>query len=167
MVAGPKPIVSFALRLVTEADEAFLFRLYGTTRAVEMDAAGFPDARREAFLQMQFNAQRVHYHKFYPAAKHLLVLVEERAAGRMWIDRSEPFIHLLDIAILPEFRNLGLGAALLNGLIAESEQSRLPIGVYVETNNPAQSFYRRLGFSLIKDEELYLYFERQPSGGRQ
>jgi ribosomal protein S18 acetylase RimI-like enzyme len=162
MALGNSPGLSFSLRPVTAEDGAFLLRLYGTTREDEMNAAGFPQEHRAAFVNMQFQAQQTHYHKFFPQAEHSLVLLGDKPVGRVWIDRSEREIHLLDIALLPEFCNQGLGAAVMRQLIAESGQKRLPISVYVLQHSPALRFYQRLGFVQTREEDFNLYLERQP-----
>ncbi|NJN01027.1 MAG: GNAT family N-acetyltransferase [Leptolyngbyaceae cyanobacterium RM1_1_2] len=41
---------------------------------------------------------------------------------------------------------MGIGTALLNNLILEALQSRIPVRLRVIVVNPAKSFYERLGF---------------------
>jgi ribosomal protein S18 acetylase RimI-like enzyme len=127
-----------------------------------MNAAGFPQEQRAAFTRMQFDAQKTHYDKFFPRSRHEIIMLGPQRAGRVWVDRSEAEIHLLDIAILPEFCGKGLGTAVLKELIDESEQKRQPLSVYVLSHNRALRFYERLGFVQTREEDFNLYLERHP-----
>lgn len=48
------------LRPSQPGDRGFLVRLYASTRAEELDGLGWSDARRDAFLRMQFELQTRH-----------------------------------------------------------------------------------------------------------
>jgi ribosomal protein S18 acetylase RimI-like enzyme len=66
--------------------------------------------------------------------------------GRLWVDRRERSIHVLDITLLPEFRGQGLGTACLCRLTTEASARQVPLTVKVEFFNPARRWYERLGF---------------------
>ena len=67
---------------------------------------------------------------------------------------------MLDIAILPEFQNRGVGTALLHWLIAEAkaEHKVLRHMVFV-LNHDAQRFYGRLGFVEFEEVGAYKHME--------
>ncbi len=162
MEATEKLNATFDLRLATVDDTEFLYRLYCTTREEEMNAANFPPEQREQFLQMQFNAQKTHYEKFYPAAEHEIITVENRAVGRQYVDRAEEEILLVDLVLMPEFCNRGIGTILLGKLRDESERSGKPLRLYaIKFNNAALRLYERLGFKQIDDTGVYLFLEWQ------
>jgi len=48
----------FSLRPIRLDDEGFLFRLYASTRQEEISAWGWNQAQQEAFLHVQYTAQR-------------------------------------------------------------------------------------------------------------
>ncbi|MBA4174599.1 MAG: GNAT family N-acetyltransferase, partial [Hyphomicrobium sp.] len=51
-----------ALRPEAAADDAYLLALYATTRAAELEQVqGWTPEQKQAFVAMQFNAQRHHY----------------------------------------------------------------------------------------------------------
>src|SRR5207245_11068797 len=104
-------------------DDEFLLRVYMSTRAEELAQAEWQEGQQEAFVKWQFDLQRREYDARYPAAEYDVVLVDDRPAGRIWIGRDAEEIHLLDIAVLPEFQNRGVGRALLRSLIDEAKQS--------------------------------------------
>jgi len=141
-----------SLRPVTTEDEAFLYELYKTTRAEEMAHVPWNDEQREAFLKMQFSAQQTHYSTYYKGASHDIILFGEQPVGRLYVAREEDGIRILDITILPEHRNKGLGTPLIKELMAEAVHARLPLSIYVEFYNPSHRLFDRLGFSKVKDD---------------
>ncbi|HEX8473263.1 MAG TPA: N-acetyltransferase [Pyrinomonadaceae bacterium] len=156
--------VNFAvtLRRATPEDEDFLFKVYSSTRAAEMAMVPWNDAQKHAFLQMQHKAQRQSYDEKYPAADYNIVFLDERPVGRLWVVRTDDAIHLLDIAILTEHQNSGIGTYLLHQLIAEADASGKTMRHTVyKDNTGAQRFYERLGFASTGEVGMYLFMERK------
>ena len=85
-----------------------------------------------------------------------------KAIGRIYLDRREEELRLIDIALVPEARGRGIGTALLGELLEESRQASLPTRIHVEKNNPAMSLYLRLGFAAIEDQGVYDLMEWKP-----
>ncbi len=71
-------------------------------------------------------------------------------------------MRLVDIAILPEWRNRGVGTAFLRELIAESEYTGRPLKLQVAKGNPAARLYERLGFSKVSEDQVYIQMEQNP-----
>jgi ribosomal protein S18 acetylase RimI-like enzyme len=154
-------------RAATAADDAFLFRLYATTRAEELAATGWPLAQREAFLRSQFMARQRGYRVTFPAASTTVILAEQKPIGALIVNRSGGELRLVDIALLPEHRGRGIGGNLLRSLQDEARSAKKPVRLSVLKNNPlAQHLYLRLGFAPIGGDGLYLKLEwRDPAGG--
>lgn len=151
------------LRTVEASDEDFLLRVYADSRAEEMRLVPWNDEQKLAFLRSQFEAQREQYQARFPDAEYSVILYKEQPAGRLWIGRTDEQIRLLDIAILPEFQNRGIGTTLLRKLLAESEQKNLPLRHMVfKPNTAALRFYQRFGFQQIDDVGAYIHMERRP-----
>ena len=151
------------LRPEDPRDEAFLYRLYASARAEEIAAWGWDKAQQEAFLKMQFNGQRQSYGWQYPEAERLIILRDEQPAGRMIVHRSDEELLLVDIALLPEHRNLGIGAMLIGSLLDEASLARKPVRLSVERSNPAKRLYERLGFALVGDTGTHFHMEWRPA----
>jgi GNAT superfamily N-acetyltransferase len=154
------------LRPATPDDLAFLATLYASTRADELALAGFPPNQRDAFCQMQFNAQQQHYRNYFGHAVDSLILCEGVPIGRELIARTNNEIFLVDIALLPPHRNLGIGTARVRALIDESEQRGLPIQLYAEKMTRAYLLYGREGFVFTGEEGLYWKMARQPKSAK-
>ncbi len=146
---------------MTGADRDFLLRVYEGTRD-DARAVPWPEEQRREFVAMQFAAQSADYETRFPNAEHSIVLVDGLPHGRIWIDRADTEIRLLDVALLPERRNRGTGRVLLERLIAEARDAGKPLrhSVY-KSNTDALRFYERLGFAVVEDFELYVLMEWQ------
>ena len=141
-----------------------LFRLYASTRAEEMaTVVDWTDEQKEAFLRMQFQAQHAWYREHYEGAQFDLLLVDGAPAGRLYVHRRENEIRLMDISLLPEYRNTGVGSSLLRELMSEAEAAGKPLTIHVEKYNPAMRLYLRLGFKPIEDRGPYDLLEWRPT----
>src|SRR5918998_1251839 len=110
-------------RPVTPEDEEFLLGVYASTREEELSQVEWPPGQKEAFLRSQFEAQRQQYFARFPDAQYEVILLDGRPAGRIWVGRDSEQIRLLDIALLPEAQNQGVGTLLLRRLIDEARGS--------------------------------------------
>jgi ribosomal protein S18 acetylase RimI-like enzyme len=154
------PAVSF--RLVQPADEAFLYEVYASTRADELKAWDWDTAQQAAFLHMQFAAQQQHYAFLGAEADQCIILGDGQAIGRLIVIRDEGEIVLADIALLADYRNIGIGTQLIHGLQIEAAQTQRPLHLQVEKTNRAQQLYERLGFSVIGDAGMHWQMEWRP-----
>ena len=120
------------------------------------------EATKRRFLRMQFEAQDRWYREQMPDTSFDVVLVGGEPAGRLYVDRREDEIRIVDIALLPEHRGHGIGTRLLRQLLAEADATATRVTIHVERFNPALRLYERLGFREIADRGVYLLLERQP-----
>lgn len=154
------------LRPITDGDMEFLFQLYASTRAYEQALIGWDDSDWEQFLRQQFSFQHQQYMRGYGNPSFDIVMVNGRAAGRLYVNRQGNEIRVVDIALLPHFRRRGIGGRLLRDLIVESDRTERFLGLHVEKNNPILDFYRDLGFCDCADRDVYLYMTRASGGAR-
>ncbi|MBW4585246.1 GNAT family N-acetyltransferase [Aetokthonos hydrillicola Thurmond2011] len=66
---------------------------------------------------------------------------------------TQPGIYVEDIFVLPEYRQMGIGKALLTKIaqIAVERNCGLLEWSVLDWNEPAQAFYRRMGASILDD----------------
>ena len=148
----PDKAGSVTLRPATDDDQPFLLQVYGSTRSDELAGLGWDDTQKQAFIRMQFDAQT----RCYPKADTSVILLDGWAVGRMMVARSESEIHLVDVALLTQFRNSGIGTKLMEDLLAEAAANDKPVRLHVFAANPAVRLYERLNFSRIGADETYL-----------
>ena len=149
-----------SLRPVTDADQEFLVGVYAGTRADELAQTNWDDSQKDAFIRWQYQMQKQEYETRYPNARYDVILVDGVPAGRMWVGSDDAQIRLLDIAVIPEFQNRGVGSYLLRQLIDEATRENKPLRHMVFVlNQDAFRFYERLGFKTIEDVGGYLHME--------
>jgi len=150
------------LRPCTPGDQDFLFQLYAATRMPELAPLGWAPTQIEMFLRMQFSSQQRWYEMAYATANHQIICLDGQPVGRIMVLREPAKFQLVDISLLPEHRGQGIGGGLLLELIAESEQTGVPVGLQVLKNNPAIHLYERSGFARTGEDEMYYQMERKP-----
>ncbi|MEM6795291.1 MAG: GNAT family N-acetyltransferase [Acidobacteriota bacterium] len=150
------------LRPAAESDRDFLFRVYASTRTEELAAVPWSAEEKEAFLRFQFKAQSTYYDDVFQNAEFSVVELQGEPIGRLYVDRREDEIRLIDIALLPAHRGSGLGGELMADILAEGQRKGLLVRIHVEHNNPAMHLYRRLGFEKIEEQGVYWLMEWTP-----
>lgn len=148
------------LRLVTAEDDGFLLAVYADSREEELAQVQWAEGQKEAFVRWQFEMQRREYDARFPDARYEVIVVDGRPAGRIWLGSDDEELHLLDIALLKEFQNRGVGTVLLRRLMDEAAGANKFLRHMVfALNNDAHRFYERLGFVVIEDLGGYKYME--------
>lgn len=150
------------LRPACMADQAFLMRLYASTRNEEVRLHGC-DAVTEAMLtELQFKAQQTHFQLDYPDAEVTIIAERERPIGRLYVHYSVEEMRLVNVSLLPDYRGRGIGKGLLRGLQAHSQRLMLPLRLSVALDNPAQKLFQRCGFAMQAEEGTHAQMEWQP-----
>ncbi len=127
---------------------------------------GWPQAQVDAFLTMQFEAQRRHYHENYTDTTYELILADGEPVGRLYLARWVDEHRIVDIAIVPEHRGRGIGSRLLADILAEADAAGKPVSIHVELQNPARRLYDHLGFVPVEERGVYVLMRRPPDPRR-
>jgi len=142
-------------RAAVDADLDFLWNLHRAAFQEYVDAIwGWDDADQE---------QR-YRNKFDPAGLQVIQL-QGQDAGVLWVEEKADHIYLDYIAILPQFRNQGVGTQVVRQIIATAAAKGLPVALQVLRGNPARRLYERLGF--VVTEETAEHFRMARSLDRQ
>ena len=144
---------SITLRPATPEDSAFLQELFASTRD-EFKMLIADEGQLAALITMQFNFQRQQFRDGYPESKDNLVLLDEKPIGRLLVDEGDP-VTLVDVALLPAYRNRGIGRQLLDDLLAQAGRARKAVRLQVVKTNPARHLYERLGFRQVSEDSVY------------
>jgi len=159
------PSVTF--RLSTADDQEFLFAVYASTRDEELSLSGWDDNQKRAFIEMQFRAQGQQYSLCYPQADSSIILLDDHPVGRLLVDRMGADITLVDIALLPEYRNRGIGTTLIKSLLQEAACAQKNVALHVLRWSAAARLYERLGFRMVSEDGVYLEMKRTPGEDHQ
>ena len=143
-----------ALRPATDDDQEFLYTVYSRTRLDEVAQFGWDEAQEQAFLRMQFTARGHAYKMQFPAADHSIILFGETPVGRLIVNRTDEYLSLTDIAILPQYQKKGIATKLIKQLQVEAGIDR-PLVLRVDkTNIAAKALYDKLEFKVIGETEI-------------
>jgi ribosomal protein S18 acetylase RimI-like enzyme len=151
---------AITLRPLLPEDEQFLDEVYQSTRADELAQVPWSEAQLTAFLKMQLKARDQSYRMHYPEIDDRIILFRNQKVGRLIVVRRDVEIRLADIALLPHYRNNGIGTALVKDLMMEAKESGKPLRLQVETlNEQARRLYERLGFSTTGENLTHFQME--------
>ena len=129
-----------------------------------MAAVPWPETDKRAFLQEQFETQERQYRTNYPTARFDVIEYAGEPIGRLYVHESIDDIRIMEVGLLAQWRNRGIGRILLSELIGVSEAKELPLSLHVESTNPARRVYLRLGFEAIEERGVHVYMRRRPTG---
>ena len=143
------------LRAATPEDQEFLIQLFAATRD-DLALANLDKDQNQLLIELQFRARENQYRFAYPSATTSIILEGDKEVGSMIVNRGEHDIHLVDIALLPEHRNAGIGTRFVKELIDEASATNRIVRLQVFKTNPALHLYERLGFEQVADQSMYL-----------
>ncbi|MBI1385545.1 MAG: GNAT family N-acetyltransferase [Rhizobiales bacterium] len=161
--ARPRGHVTF--RIITNADDGFLFRLYSSTREWEFALTIWSEADKQRFLRSQFDIQTRAYASTYLGAVHRIIQLDGIDVGRLIVDRRDDLMLIIDLSLLPEYRGRGIGTDLLRSLLNEALGGKVPVRLHVERNSPALSLYLRHDFEQVGVHGNHLALEWRPQLG--
>jgi|SRR5271156_3966859 len=154
---------TLAVRPALPQDEIFLYDLYSAVRSAEFELAPISAAQKEQLIQMQFRAQLSEYTQMYPNSCYHVVLLDSKPVGRLWVAPGEGELQLVDIAVHPSLQGKGIGTVLVQRVQEEAAKARLPLRSCVFRFNPGSlRFHRRLGFSIVREDQTHYYMEWRP-----
>lgn len=148
-----------SLRPIEDTDRGRIAEIYATTRAHELARVPWSDEQKRAFTDSQSRQQEVHYGLHYPGAERLLVEATGEAIGRIYVDTAAE-VRLMEVTLLPPWRNRGIGTQLTRIVLEYADMLRLPASLHVEPFNPAKRMYERLGFVVSEARGLYEFMLR-------
>lgn len=141
---------------IAHQDDDFLYELYASTREEEISVWGWSDWDKQEFLQMQFRMQQHSYASQYPTRENRIIVADMQRAGRIMTACTSQAIHLIDLSLLPPFRNRGIGSDLIRRLMEKASEMQLPLLLQVLQVNTAKRLYERLGFQVVESSGLYV-----------
>lgn len=150
---------SISVRPVTPGDEDLLLEIYKSSRGDDLRGLGWDEDRINEFLVMQYEAQQHFHDGEYVQANDEIVLLAGKPAGRLIVDRREYEIRCIDLALLPEHRNSGIGAFLIGKLQEEASRENKPLRLQVIRFSRAVNLFERSGF--VRTSETGTHFQME------
>ena len=153
---------SISVRPVTADDEEILLEIYQSSRGDDLRGLGWAEDRISEFLGMQYEAQQKFYESEYQRATDEIILWEGKPAGRLIVERREHEIRCVDVALLPEHRNRGIGTFLIQKLQDEARREKKPLRLQVIRFNRAVNLFERVGFVRTSETGTHFQMEWMP-----
>lgn len=147
------------LRPSTEADRAFVTVLFSSAREVERANFHGDEAQWLMLMEQQARLQEHHYRTHYNGASLDIIERGGDPIGRLCLCEFDDEIRLMDIALLPEVRNVGLGSRMIRAVMDTAAARGKAVRIHVEQFNPAWRLYKRLGFVFLEDRGIYQFME--------
>jgi GNAT superfamily N-acetyltransferase len=154
---------SITFRPVTPDDEEILRRIYQSSRGDDLRGLGWDEDRISEFLGMQYEAQQHFHQSEYKRANDEIILLAGEPAGRLIVERREYEIRCIDVALLPERRNSGIGAFLIRKLQDEARRESKPLRLQVIRFSRAVNLFERSGF--VRTSETGTHFQMEWTPG--
>jgi ribosomal protein S18 acetylase RimI-like enzyme len=147
------------LRACTEADDAFVYDVFCTTWASEV--AALPNQNlAQHVLRIQHIAQERRFAGRYPRHDRFIVVEDGEPAGRLYVHEGESVIQVIDLTLMPRFRDRGIGTRIFHDLLEHAEEVGKSVSLRVERRNErATMLYTALGFKLVGVDDVDNYFE--------
>ena len=156
----PRSAVSF--RVIQDTDGPFLRRVYAASRDWEFRHSVWSETERTDFLTRQFNLQDLHYKRSYPKGVFRIIVLDGLDIGRLYVDRQDDCLRILELGLLAEYRGRGIGTDILRSLLNEAHGGKVPARLHVEQQSPALRLYLRHGFRPIGRHGYHLEMEWTP-----
>lgn len=137
--------------------DTFARDLFAASNAV--DLAVLPEPIRSVLVAQQYAAWTAS-HAQYATLEDRIVEEQGRAIGRLVVARSEGVLLVVDIAVASDARGRGVGAALLEGCVAQARIESRVVRLTARRDGRARTLYERLGFVEVAGDALHVVFER-------
>ncbi len=133
----------------------FVKRIFFQYKTNELNAYQWPEQMLIPILETQFAAQEMAYKMQFPNAESLILMIRDKAIGRLLLDKSTTY-HIINLTIDNEFQGQSIGTAILKDIIEKAKEEKKKVTLKVHRHNPAIRLYQRLGFEKTKEDEVYV-----------
>lgn len=154
---------TFSLRAARVADRPFLLHLFTLDKTEELQAGHWDAALRDQIMAQQFAAHEQHYRSHCPGADHGIALANDQPVGRLTLADQGMRLHVMDLALLPEWRGRGLGTWLIKHCQARAADLCRPLSLFCLRESRAMALYQRLGFEITNRDVLHACMEWNPA----
>lgn len=154
-----------AFRVIHAADTPFLRRVHDSTRAWEFRLTRWNDADKDDFLRRQFELQDMSYQQSYPGMVRRIVTLDGVDIGRLYVDRQDDCLRIIEFSLLEAARGRGVGTDILRSLMNEAHGGKVPVRLFVQADSPALRLYLRHGFRPTGQSGHHIALEWRPATG--
>jgi len=137
--------------MITDSEFAYQTKKAAFRASVEM-VWGWNEVEQRQLHERRFETQG-----------YMVIQASGTDVGILVTSREADCVEVMQLCVLPEHQNLGIGTACMMRVIADAGRDGLPVRLRVlKVNTRAAALYRRLGFEEIGDSETHISMERPP-----
>lgn len=146
----PPSKIANALWLVptTQVHDAFLQRVFTQSRKALWQASGLDAPWMDKLLEDQYALQQKAYTDQGKNAYSYVIAAKGQWVGRLLVRAETNALHIVDIALLPEHQNQGIGQHVLAYLQSQACARRQMLTLNADATNRAYQWYLRCGFTV-------------------
>ena len=125
----------------------------------------------QMLVAMQYHGRKRTYGDAFPSAEDSILCVEDfvnsmKRVGRLLVDRKACCWRIVDIAVLPEYRQKGLGTWAIQTCQQECSVAGAKLNLQVKRDSRALRLYERLGFLITSEDALSVEMVWNGDGAR-
>ena len=155
--------MTFDLRPVTPSDNAFLLNLFGATKKRELDYTTLNKAQRQAFVNSQYKARKVHYEEFFADAEDAVIIVENRKIGRLCLCQTDEELRIIILELHPKYMKKELRQMMMNFIEQKGVDANIPVRVQVEKLSQWLDFMLERGYQKTDSTDTHFHLELLPT----
>lgn len=145
---------------LTKQDVLFVSAL--DRQEIESKLYHVPAELIDQLTQIQLQAKSNSYKEVWPLAETFIIVFKNQNAGKVIMQNNIESIQIIDLIIIKELRNKGIGNALLSQLKSNAQlKNKKLINLTVAKGNPAINLYLRCGFLVKKESDSQVYMSLQ------
>ena len=142
--------VTFAHTTGGDVETLVQIRIEAMRESLERIGRFDPTRARERFLAS------------FDAAYCRFILVDGAKAGFVLIRPETDHLQLDHLYIAPAYQGKGVGAAVLDAVLADADAQALPVRLGALRDSDSNRFYQRHGFVKTGEGEWDIYYTREP-----
>ena len=142
--------VAFASTTSDDVETLVQIRIEAMRESLDRIGRFDPVRSRERFLA-----------SFEPAQCRF-IFVDGVKAGFVLVRPEPDHVQLAHLYIVPAYQGKGLGAAVLEAVLADADAQRLPVRLNALRDSDSNRFYQRHGFVKTGEDEWDIYYVHKP-----
>jgi ribosomal protein S18 acetylase RimI-like enzyme len=134
-------------RPATTTDEGFARGLH---------ESGYKDVVVRQFGKWNQEQQEHFFADKWLPEKYEILLHNQTACGYLWVEEESDSVAIMEIVILPEYQNKGIGSRMLRQEMMRARARNVPVKLRVLRKSRAVSLYIRFGFREYSRTESHI-----------
>lgn len=138
----------------SEAHQAFLHEIFIQNRKPLWLAAGLAAGWIDQLLFTQAHIQQQTFDQNAADQFSYIIAAKGQWVGRLLVRANDDGIHIIDIALLPDHQNQGIGQEVINYLKKQAAARKLPLTLNADETSRAYEWYLDCGFTTTQTSGL-------------